>query len=115
MKEIMWNIRKITFTTIDDVYENKEKFRDEVLLLDQDTLEIYKWYFYHQLCLMAHKRQFLKDLMWEYLVLVIASKGLPHILVFLVFTSQKTRVFLSTAMISISQKREKCLFISRIL
>lgn len=68
MKEIMWNIRKITFNTIDDVYNDRKRFRDEVLLLDEDTLEIYKWYFYHQLCLMAHKRQYLKDLMWEYLV-----------------------------------------------
>ncbi len=68
MKEIMWNIRKITFNTIDEVYNDRKRFRDEVLLLDEDTLEIYKWYFYHQLCLMTHKRQFLKDLMWEFLV-----------------------------------------------
>jgi len=68
MKEIMWNIRNIRFITIDEVYDDRKRFRNEVLMLDQDTLEIYKWYFYHQLCMLSHKRQFLKDLMWEYLV-----------------------------------------------
>lgn len=68
MKEIMWNIRKITFEDIDEVFNDRKRFRNEVLLLDEETLEIYKWYFYHQLCLLSHKRQFLKDLMWEYLV-----------------------------------------------
>lgn len=68
MKEIMWNIRDITFVNIDEVYENKEKFRSIVLSLDSDTLEVYKWYFYHQLCLLSQKQYELKDLMWEYLV-----------------------------------------------
>lgn len=68
MKEIMWNIRNIRFVTIDEVYNDRQRFRNEVLLLDQDTLEVYKWYFYHQLCLLTSKQYELKDLMWEYLV-----------------------------------------------
>lgn len=68
MKEIMWKIRKITFVDIDEVFTNRKKFREEVMNLDEDTLEVYKWYFYHQLCLLSHKKTILKDLMWEYLV-----------------------------------------------
>ena len=68
MKEIMERIGTITFVSIEEVYENKERYRDAVLLLDQDTLEVYKWYFYHQLCLLSSKQGLLKDLMWEYLV-----------------------------------------------
>lgn len=63
----MWNIRNIRFVSFDEVYENKDEFRKEVLMLDDDTLEIYKWYFYHQLCLMTSKRAYLKELLWEYL------------------------------------------------
>ncbi len=68
MKEIMEKIGTITFETIDEVYEDRVRYRNAVLLLDQDTLEIYKWYFYHQLCLLTQKQYELKDLMWEYLV-----------------------------------------------
>lgn len=67
MKEIMEKIGKITFLTIDEVYNNKERFRDAVLMLDSETKEVYKWYFYHQLCLLSSKQAILKDLMWEYL------------------------------------------------
>lgn len=67
MKEIMWNIRNIRFVSFDEIYENKDYFRQQVLMLDTDTLEIYKWYYYHQLCLMTSKRAYLKELLWEYL------------------------------------------------
>ena len=68
MREIMLNIRLVTFQSIDEVYNNKEKFRDIVCSFDEETLEVYKWYFYHQLCLLNRKRDRLKDYMWEYLV-----------------------------------------------
>ena len=67
MKEIMEKIGLITFITIDEVYENRQKFRDIFLRLDQEAQEIYKWYFYHQLCLLSQKQYELKDLMWLYL------------------------------------------------
>lgn len=67
MKEIMWNIRNIRFVSFDEVYDNRDEFRKEVLMLDSDSLEIYKWYYYHQLCLMTSKKAYLKELLWEYL------------------------------------------------
>ena len=68
MKEIMEKIGRITFESIDEVYSDRQRYRDAVLLLDSETLEVYKWYFYHQLCLLSQKQYELKDLMWEYLV-----------------------------------------------
>ena len=53
--------------------------------------------------------------MFEYFVLVIASSGVPQISVLRVLTSQKTRIFLSSAIISISHNFENRLFISKIL
>ena len=68
MREIMWNIREVRFTDVDEVYNNKDKYRTVISSFDSETLEIYKWYFYHQLCYIPYKRIKLKDLLWEYLM-----------------------------------------------
>lgn len=67
MKEIMELIQPITFVRIEEVYQNRKQFREIYQRLPEDAQEIYKWYFYHQLCLLTQKQYELKDLMWEYL------------------------------------------------
>ncbi len=64
----MQEIKDIRFYCVDDFMNKKEKIRDKVMLFDVETKEIYKWYFYHQLCCLPQKQFYLKDLMWLYAV-----------------------------------------------
>ena len=64
MKEIMLEIYFARFTTVDELYARKEEIRKVVQEYDYDTLEIYKWYFFFQLCLLKNP---LKELLWNYL------------------------------------------------
>lgn len=65
MKEILERIKKARFLTTDELYENRKAIRKEVQRFDIDTLEIYKWYFFFQLCLLKNP---LKEKLWHYLV-----------------------------------------------
>jgi hypothetical protein len=64
----MKEINGIRFSCVDDFMKRKEKIREKAKLLDDDAREIYKWYFYHQLCLLSQKFFELKDLMWMYTI-----------------------------------------------
>lgn len=65
MEEILERIKKARFITTDEVYANREEIRKVVQLYDLDTLEVYKWYFFFQLCLLKNP---LKSMLWDYLV-----------------------------------------------
>ena len=67
MKEIMEKIKKISFITIDEIYERKELAREMYGNFDFDTKEVYKWYFFHQLCLFNNKENSIKNIMWDYI------------------------------------------------
>lgn len=67
MKEIMEKIGKISFLSIDEIYKMRKYARKVYATFDDDTKEVYKWYFYHQLCLLGNKRTDLKDYMWLYI------------------------------------------------
>ena len=68
MKEIMENIGEISFISFQDAYDMKDKIREKYSKLNSDAKEVYKWYYYHQLCLMTNKKMCLKDCLWSYIV-----------------------------------------------
>lgn len=65
MEEILERIKKARFTTTDEIYAKREEIRKVVQMYDWDTLEVYKWYFFFQLCLLKNP---LKSMLWDYLV-----------------------------------------------
>ena len=65
MKEILERIKEARFTTTDEIFLRKDEIREVVQKFDYDTLEVYKWYFFFQLCLLKNP---LKELLWNYLV-----------------------------------------------
>lgn len=64
MDEFLELIDEIRFTEVDDLYRRKEFIKIKYQELDRKTKEIYKWYFYFQLCLLKNP---LKELLWTYL------------------------------------------------
>lgn len=64
MEEFYENVQNIMFKNVDDLYLRREKIRKEYLLLDYSTKQIYKWFFYYQLCMLRNP---LKRLLWEYI------------------------------------------------
>lgn len=64
MREFLNIIDSIRFTTVDEFFENKEKLRKNYEKLDIEYKELYKWYFFYQLCLLKNP---LKSMMWDYL------------------------------------------------
>lgn len=67
MKEIMEKIGIISFVSFDEIYNKRDFARKTYATFDQDTKEVYKWYYYHQLCLMTNKKMPLKDYLWLYI------------------------------------------------
>lgn len=70
MEDILRRIRSARFLTTDEVFEKRKQIRREVQKFDVDTLEIYKWYFFFQLCLLKNP---LKEKLWNYLVKDVVS------------------------------------------
>ena len=68
MKEIMENIGEITFTSFQEAYDKKEFIKKRYSSLNIEAKEVYKWYYYKQLCLMYNKKMSLKDCLWSYIV-----------------------------------------------
>lgn len=66
MEEILERIKKARFLTTDEIYSRRKEIRETVQEFDVDTLEIYQWYFFKQLCLLKNP---LRDMLWDYLVL----------------------------------------------
>jgi len=64
MKEFMNEIEGMRFIDVVDFYLKKDTIRDQYRLLDQNYKELYKWYFYYQLCILKNP---LKALFWDYL------------------------------------------------
>lgn len=69
MKEIMEKIGQISFESFEEIYNMRDKAREFYKNFDDETKEIYKWYYYHQLCIMkCSKKEPLKDYLWSYIV-----------------------------------------------
>ena len=68
MKEILERISEISFISFDEIYDMREKAKVIYQTFDYDTKEVYKWYYYHQLCIMkSSKKDTLKDDLWLYI------------------------------------------------
>lgn len=64
MREFLDRIESIRFEEVDELYKKKEEIKVKYQGLDNETKEIYKWYFYFQLCLLKNP---LKEMLWTYL------------------------------------------------
>lgn len=62
--EFMNDIEEIRFATVDDFFQKKEFIKDKFQSYDIYTKEMYKWYFFYQLCLIKYP---LKSAFWDYL------------------------------------------------
>lgn len=78
IKSFMQKISNIRFISVDDFMKRKDEIRDGLKILDKDTKELYKWYFYHQLCWLSQKQFHLKDLMWLYTIGESVDKDLAY-------------------------------------
>lgn len=64
MKEFMTLIEDIRFENIDELFVKKAYIREKFSKLNLDMKELYKWYFFYQLCILKNP---LKSVMWDYL------------------------------------------------
>ena len=64
MEWLVESIKEIEFSTVEELYEKKDKIKEKYQKLDKDVQKIYKWYFFYQLCVLDDK---LKSLLWDYI------------------------------------------------
>ena len=63
LDNFMLKIDHITFENIDDLYSRRNNIRNDYASLNFNEKQIYKWYFFYQLCLLKNP---LKKIAWEY-------------------------------------------------
>ncbi len=59
----MDDIKECRFLNIDDFYRRRKHIRKYYSTLDETTKEVYKWYFFYQICIIKEP---LRTLAWEY-------------------------------------------------
>ena len=64
MEEFYERVKEAMFQDVDDLYIRRKDIRREYMLLDYPTKQIYKWFFYYQLCMLRNP---LKRLFWDFL------------------------------------------------
>ena len=64
MTQFLERMKDIRFTEVDEFYMRKDEIKEKYQELDNETKEIYKWYFYFQLCLLKNP---LKEMLWTFL------------------------------------------------
>lgn len=64
MSEFYDRVQELIFRDVDDLYSKKVEIREKYAKLDYSTKEIYKWFFYYQLCLLRNP---LKRLLWDFI------------------------------------------------
>ena len=64
MTQFLERMKDIRFTEVDEFYKRKDEIKEKYQELDNETKEIYKWYFYFQLCLLKNP---LKEMLWTFL------------------------------------------------
>lgn len=65
IKEFMNEINDMRFIGIDDLFVKKTEVRHKFRELSDEYKELYKWYFFYQLCLLKNP---LKSNMWNYVI-----------------------------------------------
>lgn len=63
MSEFYSSVQGLMFNDVDDLYSKKMEIREKFAELDYPTKQIYKWFFYYQLCLLRNP---LKRLLWDF-------------------------------------------------
>ena len=63
--EFMNSIEDMRFRDVDDLFIKKANIRKLYGLLEFNNQEMYKWYFFYQLCLL---REPLRTCIWEYVI-----------------------------------------------
>lgn len=64
MNEFYASVQELMFKDVDDLFSKKVEIREKFANLDYPTKQIYKWFFYYQLCLLRNP---LKRLLWEFI------------------------------------------------
>lgn len=64
MSEFYDSVQGLMFKDVDDLYARKMEIREKYAQLDYPTKQIYKWFFYYQLCLLRNP---LKRLLWDFI------------------------------------------------
>ena len=64
MNEFYASVQGLMFKDVDDLFSKKVEIREKFANLDYPTKQIYKWFFYYQLCLLRNP---LKRLLWEFI------------------------------------------------
>lgn len=64
MEQFLEEISDIRFVDVDELFVKKTFIRKKYNEKDFSTKEVYKWYFYFQLCLIKNP---LKQLLWSYI------------------------------------------------
>lgn len=65
MQEFLELIEDIRFVGIDDFMDKKDYIKNKFNDFELNTRELYKWYFFYELCLL--KDNILKECAWDYL------------------------------------------------
>lgn len=64
-------VNTMKFINIDDLYAKIDIVKKRYLEFNYDEKEVYKWYFFYQLCLLKFKsfksKKYIKDLFWNYI------------------------------------------------
>ena len=68
--EFMAKIGDMKFFGIEELYNKKEKVRDQFDLLKADEKYVYKWFYFFQNC---HLNRRLKENMWSYITGIISD------------------------------------------
>lgn len=63
-KNFMLRINNMRFISTEEAFMKIKYIRQEYLTLSNEYKELYKWYFFYQLCLLKNP---LKSLMWDYI------------------------------------------------
>lgn len=64
MGVFMEYIKDLRFIDVDDLFVKKQHIKDKYENLNLDCKEMYKWYFYYQLCIIKNP---LKKVLWAYI------------------------------------------------
>ena len=65
MREFIIKTMEMRFLDLDEFMRRRKTIREKYKELNQDEREVYKWYFFYQLCML---REPLKTLTWEYTI-----------------------------------------------
>lgn len=70
ISSLMSEMEDMRFISVDDFFVKKRAIKSRFNLLSYDEKEVYKWYFFYQLCIVRFRdseKRPIKDVFWDYL------------------------------------------------